>query len=71
MTMWPMRISRWVPRATDTHSEYAILISFLLEQWLHERASMLCSTYIAFLVISENRQPDGEANRGIAQENSR
>jgi len=38
MTIWPMRISRWVSKATDTHSEYPILIAFLLQQWLHERA---------------------------------
>ena len=30
----------WIPKATDTHSEYVILIAFPL-QWLHERPSML------------------------------
>jgi hypothetical protein len=28
MTMWRMRIACWVPKATDTHSEYVILIDF-------------------------------------------
>jgi len=28
-------------QATNTHSEYIILIAPLLQQWLHERASML------------------------------
>jgi hypothetical protein len=35
--------------ATDTHSEYVILITFPLEQRLHERASMLRYTYVACL----------------------
>jgi hypothetical protein len=29
-----------IPRATDTQSEYVMLIDFTQEQWLHERASM-------------------------------
>jgi hypothetical protein len=32
-----MRIACWVP----THSGCAILIGFTLQQWLHERASLL------------------------------
>jgi hypothetical protein len=27
---------------TKTHSEYEIIFTFPLQQWLHERASMLC-----------------------------
>jgi len=37
--------------ATDTHSEYVILIGFTQQQWFHERAPYLYNTYIAFLVI--------------------
>jgi hypothetical protein len=37
-------------QATDTHSEYVILIAVPRQQWLHERASMLRYTYIASLV---------------------
>ena len=40
----------WVPKATNTHSQYAILIVFPLQQWLHERALKLRYTYIACLV---------------------
>jgi hypothetical protein len=47
MTVWRMRIICWIPKATNTHSEYVILIAFPLQQWLHERASMLRYTYIA------------------------
>jgi hypothetical protein len=45
-----MRIACWIPVAIDTHSEYVILIAFPLQQWLHERASILLYTDIACLV---------------------
>jgi len=51
MTVWHKRISRWRGKATDTHSEYVILIAFLLQQWLHERALVLGYAYIAWLVF--------------------
>ena len=38
MTMWRMRIACWIPKATDTQSEYVILIAFPQNQRLHERA---------------------------------
>ena len=41
MTVWRMCIERYIPKATDTHSEYVILIAFPLQQWLHERALIL------------------------------
>jgi hypothetical protein len=41
MTIWRMRIACWIPKATDTHSEYVILIAFPLQQWLHNGASVL------------------------------
>ena len=40
-TIWRMRIICWIPKATNTHSEYVILIAFPLQQRLHERASIL------------------------------
>ena len=36
----------------STHPKYLILIAFLLKQWLHERASLLCCTYIPSLVVN-------------------
>ena len=47
-----MRIACWIPNVTNTHSEYVVLISFPLQQWLHERTSVLRYTYIACLVSS-------------------
>jgi len=51
MTIWRMRIACWIPKDTNTHSEYIMLIDFPLQQWLHERASVLRYTYIACLVL--------------------
>jgi len=50
VTIWHMRTACWLTKATDTHSEYVILIAFPLQQWLHECISMLYYTYIACLV---------------------
>jgi hypothetical protein len=41
MTIWRMRITRWIPKATTTHSEYVMLIGFPVQQWLCESASLL------------------------------
>jgi hypothetical protein len=40
MTMWSMRIACCTPKATNKHSQYAMLIAFPLQPWLHERASV-------------------------------
>jgi hypothetical protein len=33
MTIWHMQIVCWITKATDTHSEYLILIFFPRQQW--------------------------------------
>ena len=49
MTIWRIRIACQITKATNTHSEYVTLIPFPLQQWLHERASiLLCVHYIVF-----------------------
>jgi hypothetical protein len=50
-TIRRMRIACCVLKATNTHSQYVILIAFPLQQWLHERASMLRDTYIVSLIV--------------------
>ena len=35
-TIWCLRIACWIPKATNTHSEYVILIAFPLQQWLQK-----------------------------------
>jgi hypothetical protein len=36
-----MRFACWITKATDTQSEYVILIAFPQQQWLRERTSIL------------------------------
>jgi hypothetical protein len=36
-----MHLSCWIPTATNLHSECVILITFPLQQWLNERASIV------------------------------
>jgi hypothetical protein len=45
-----MRFACWIIKATDTHSEYVILIALQRQQFLRERAPVLRYTYIACLV---------------------
>jgi len=35
----------WIPEATNSDSEYVILIAFLLQKYLHQGASVLLYTY--------------------------
>jgi len=46
-----MRNACWIPKATNTRSEYVILIAYPLQQWLHESTSMLRYTYTVLLNI--------------------
>jgi hypothetical protein len=45
-----MHFACWITTATDTHSEYVVLIAFPQQQWLHERTSMQRFMYTACLV---------------------
>ena len=62
MTIWRMLIACWIPKATNTHLQYVILIALPHQQWLHDRASLLrhstlpvllrvflCSTFVCRL----------------------
>jgi hypothetical protein len=51
MTIWRMRFACWIPKATNTHSQYVILIAFPLLQWLYERASMLRYSTLPVLIF--------------------
>ena len=70
-TIWRMRITCWINKATNTHSEYVIIIAFSLQQWLHERASMLHystlgekrGVYRALVGKPEGRRPLGRPRR--------
>jgi hypothetical protein len=47
-----MRSACWITKATNTHSEYVILIAVPQQQWLCECAWVLRYTYIACLVCT-------------------
>ena len=53
MTIWRMGIACWIPKATNIHSEYVILITFPLQQWLHESTSMLRYSTLPVLLYCE------------------
>ena len=50
ITIWHMRLACLIPKHTIRHTEYAIFITFPLQQWLHKRASVLRYTYISCLL---------------------
>ena len=45
-----MRVARLIPEATNTLSEYVTFTASLLQQWLHERTSVLRHTYSECIV---------------------
>jgi len=55
MTIWRKRNACWIPKATNKHSEYIILIGFPQQQWLHKRAPALSFTCIVCLVLIQKR----------------
>ena len=57
MTIWRMPTACWVPKSTNTHSEYIIIIAIPLRQRLQESIPMLRHTYIACLVRLLFRNP--------------
>jgi hypothetical protein len=50
MTIRRMRIACWITNATDTHSEYVMLLAFLLQQRLHEHSPILHYSLRACLI---------------------
>jgi hypothetical protein len=36
MTIWRMPTACWIPKATDTHSQYVILFALSQQEWLHD-----------------------------------
>ena len=51
-----------VPKARDTHSEYVVLIAFLLQQWLHKHSWMLRYSTLPVLLIIILTQDDGQSS---------
>jgi len=59
-----VRIACWIPYATNTLSEYVILIAGLLQQWLHERASTLPFTYNVCLLVFYHTETEQVGSNG-------
>jgi hypothetical protein len=51
MSIWRIRIACWITKATNTLSRICYTYCFFLQQWLHERASLLRYTYIVCRVF--------------------
>ena len=49
MTIWHMSVTYWIPKVTNTHWHYALLIAFRLQQMLNASNSMLSYTYIFWI----------------------
>jgi hypothetical protein len=49
--IWHMHCACWMTRATDTNSEYLILIAFPQQQWLYGHAWVLRFTWVTCLVF--------------------
>jgi hypothetical protein len=49
LAIWRMRVACWVPKATDTFSEYVIIIVSRLEQWVREGAQVLVTRTLIVL----------------------
>ena len=54
MTIWRMHIACCVPKVTNTHSEYVLLIALPQQKWLHRHVSVLRYMYVACLVFLTN-----------------
>jgi hypothetical protein len=59
-----MLFACYIPNATNTPSEYVMLIAFPLQQWLRERSSLLRLKCIARPVTRNT----GRENKSIANE---
>jgi hypothetical protein len=64
MTIGSMRMACWIPKATNTQSEYVILIAFLLQRWLHDAPQCYVCMYIACLVKASFLNLGGLRNCG-------
>jgi hypothetical protein len=50
MAVRHIRLACWIPKATNTHSQYVISIASPRQWWFRERTSILRYTYVACLV---------------------
>jgi hypothetical protein len=53
--IWRTLFACWITKATNMHWEYVVFIPFPQQRCLHERASILRYTHIAYLVYMKRR----------------
>ena len=46
------RFARWIPKVTNTHSDYVIIIPFPLQHWSRERTIMLYVYWLSYRASS-------------------
>ena len=80
VVIWRMRIACLIPNATNTRSEYVVIIAVPLQHWLHERASTLRYTYKMRIIFNcvelkpasrKSRQYGAEPKANFIQTHSR
>jgi hypothetical protein len=54
MAVWHMRIACWILKATNTHSEYVIIIALPLQKWLIEEPQCYVTRILPVLFIITN-----------------
>jgi len=55
MTIRRTRIACWIPKATDTHSEYVIHLSFPLQNTYTSEPQCWVYTYLASLLCDKDK----------------
>jgi len=50
MTIWRKHIACWIPKATNTHSEYVVFTDFLRQQCFRECGSVVIRTLPVMLL---------------------
>ena len=59
-----MHFACWITKATDTHSEYVLLIAFVRQQWLHKThlsVSFIRTLSVLFIKSKERKRNKGKA----------
>jgi len=69
MTTWRRRFECWIPKSTNTPSEYAILTDFPLRIWSHERVVSCVDPIwnISWILFSEGRSSELRLRQLVGQ----
>jgi hypothetical protein len=62
--IWSMHIACEIPKAKNTYSEYVIFIAFPLQQWFHERSSILRYSILNVMLLKVTRLDENVTYKG-------